>query len=429
MRLLLLFFIGCFVVSCQSIQPIVVNGKSVRSVEEYISESDQIENYFFGFQLYDLEEQKVVASQNAQKFFTPASNTKLFTLYTALHYLQDSLAFVNVYNDGGTKIYQPLGDPSFLHPDLQTSNRIQNYFKNVADDTIRFSLSHFKDKRFGSGWAWGDYSGYYQTEKSAFPIQSNLLIFNEGHSTTHWMPILIFDEQKQSNTLDRLEYENTFLVDPELVNKRIPFHVTNAIYEAYFRQQGKEVLFDVEISPTAKLLRTIYSSPIDSTYKVLMQSSDNHIAEQLLLQASQLEFGEMSTQQIIAKAKEELFAPIEKELNWIDGSGLSRYNMMTPNAVNWVVNALVNEKGIDWITEIFPAGGKSGTIKNYYAFDESRVFAKTGTLRNNHCLSGIVQAKSGKWYSFSMMNNHFPGSSSITKQEMEAILTVIVERY
>lgn len=417
-----------FLLSC-SASGVLIDGNSYDSAEEYVEESQNLKDYFFGFQLYDLEEQEIIAQQNNHRFFTPASNTKLFTLYTSLHYLQDSLAFMQVYSTDGKQIYQPMGDPSFQHPDLETDQRISQFFEQQPGDTIHLSLQHFKDQRFGSGWAWDDYDGYYQTEKSAFPIQSNLFIFNEGHSTTHWMPIVVIDEEEGSRTARREEWENHYFLDPQLKDKRIPFHINENLYKAFFMHHGKEVSFQNEILPTTEPDYTVYSSPADSAYKVLMQNSDNHIAEQLLLQASQLQLGEMHTQRMIQKAKEELFQPVADEMNWVDGSGLSRYNMMTPNAVNWVVNQLVEEKGIEWITTVFPGGGTSGTIRNYYSYEPPRVFAKTGTLRNNHCLSGIVQAKSGKWYSFSMMNNHFPGSSSVAKTEMENILKIIIETY
>lgn len=426
-RLLILFV---FLYSCQSVEVVMQNGqeKSFRNVEQYVEESPIFNRYFFGFQLFDIEEQKIIFEQNANRYFTPASNTKLFTLYTSLHYLQDSLAFVNVYDHQGQKIYQPMGDPSFLHPDLTTSNRIKNYYSSQQQDTLLVNLQHFKDSRFGSGWAWSDYMGYYQTEKSAFPIQSNLLQFNDGIAYPIWMPITIIDTNNDS-TIRREEFTNKFYVSNTSKDDWIPFHVNEEIFTAYFKQQGKEVKFvDVVVNEDEKI-STIYSIPADSVYRVLMQNSDNHIAEQLLLQASQMQLGIMQTDAIIDQAKEELFSPIQNEFIWADGSGLSRYNLMKPKAVVWVINQLVKEKGIDWIKEIFPAGGQSGTIRNYYEFQPPRVYAKTGTLSNNHCLSGIVQANSGKWYVFSMMNNHYAGSSSESKIGMENVLQMIVELY
>jgi D-alanyl-D-alanine carboxypeptidase/D-alanyl-D-alanine-endopeptidase (penicillin-binding protein 4) len=77
---------------------------------------------------------------------------------------------------------------------------------------------------------------------------------------------------------------------------------------------------------------------------------------------------------------------------------------------------------------IFPAGGLSGTIKSSYRNGDSPyVFAKTGSLRNNHCLSGYLVTKQGKLLIFSFMHNNFTSGSSALRKEMEKILKGIYE--
>ncbi|MFK9866779.1 D-alanyl-D-alanine carboxypeptidase, partial [Escherichia coli] len=44
-----------------------------------------------GIQLYDLQGKKIVYSYQDDKYFTPASNTKIFTCYAALKHLPDSI--------------------------------------------------------------------------------------------------------------------------------------------------------------------------------------------------------------------------------------------------------------------------------------------------------------------------------------------------
>lgn len=402
--------------------------EKIKSIEDYFKKSEVLNSYFVGFQLYDLEENEIVFEQNSEKYFTPASNTKLLTLYTSLKYLKDSIAFMNVYEVDGKNVYQPMGDPSFLHPDLKTDERIKNYFENLEEDTIYFSTIHFKDDIQGAGWGWDDYNYSYQTEKSAFPIQSNLLIFAKDSIYPTWIPAEILVSEDYPDRYRRKIDENVFFIqnDGEFM---VPFHVNRQLYHNFFIHQNK-IMQPFEGTLSENDLRiTIFSTPADSVYQRLMQNSDNHIAEQLLLQASQLQFGEMNTEKVIEKAEEDLFSDFADEINWVDGSGLSRYNLFTPNSMVKVVKLLIDEMGIDWLTEILPAGGKSGTIRQLYAYESPRVFAKTGTLRNNHCLSGLVQAESGKWYVFSFMNNHYPGSSTVAKTEMTNALDVIVKLY
>ena len=78
---------------------------------------------------------------------------------------------------------------------------------------------------------------------------------------------------------------------------------------------------------------------------------------------------------------------------------------------------------------LFPAGGESGTIKKYYSGDKPYVFAKTGTLKHVHNLSGYIVCRSGKVLVFSFMHNNFVGSSTSYKKEMEKVLVMIREAY
>ena len=79
---------------------------------------------------------------------------------------------------------------------------------------------------------------------------------------------------------------------------------------------------------------------------------------------------------------------------------------------------------------IFPAGGRSGTVREYYAGEEQPyIYAKTGTLSNRHCLSGYLLARSGKVYVFSFMNNNYLGSSKPVKLEMEKVLRYVRDHF
>ena len=157
-----------------------------------------------------------------------------------------------------------------------------------------------------------------------------------------------------------------------------------------------------------------------------MQDSDNFIAEQLMMACSEKLTGSIKTSEAIQYAKDSLLTNLPDKLIWRDGSGLSRYNLFTPRSIVGVLDSIYHFLPKARLLDIFPAGGKSGTIEGLYPGDEMPyIYAKTGTLSNKHCLSGYLLADSGQWYIFSFMNNNYVEGTKPVKKEMEKILKYI----
>ncbi len=76
-------------VSCASAGKTALRKKSKRTLAENL-----FENHFSGIMILDPEKQDTLFAINSDKYFTPASNTKLFTFYTALQLLPDRIPVV-----------------------------------------------------------------------------------------------------------------------------------------------------------------------------------------------------------------------------------------------------------------------------------------------------------------------------------------------
>ena len=90
-----------------------------QQVRKMFRQSTIMNSHFTGFALYDMDKHTSIFELNADKYFTPASNTKLFTYYTCLKMLGDSIPGINYTIKGDSLLFWGTGDPSFLQADLK----------------------------------------------------------------------------------------------------------------------------------------------------------------------------------------------------------------------------------------------------------------------------------------------------------------------
>jgi D-alanyl-D-alanine carboxypeptidase/D-alanyl-D-alanine-endopeptidase (penicillin-binding protein 4) len=391
--------------------------------------------YHAGFYLYDPAAHKEILSVQGDKYFTPASNTKILTLYAAATTLADSIPALEYRRDSGSTMQiWPTGDPSFLYHTLPES-KVHKFLS--AADTVKISTAYFMEDRFGPGWSWEDYAWSYSPERSAMPVYGNVVVFEKDsiNNEIYLSPELFADsldvETGEKFAVKREEPGNLFHVtlgDCSDCERVRPFHLSDKTLVNLLEDTLKNT---VVINREARSPETtiFYSLPVDTVYKHMMQESDNFIAEQLLLLVAGQLTDTLRTNLAIDSISTSLNAILPDPVNWVDGSGLSRYNLVTPRSVVKLWQELIRLYGTDRLMSIVAIGGHAGTLKNYYIAEEPYIYGKTGTLSNNHNLSGMLITESGKLLLFSYMNNNYPGSSGGIKKEMERILLTIHKKY
>ena len=158
----------------------------------------------------------------------------------------------------------------------------------------------------------------------------------------------------------------------------------------------------------------------------MLHVSDNMLAEQLILLCSKADT--LNTQKSIESIMKNYLSDLPDKARWVDGSGLSRYNLFTPRSIVKLLQKIYQEVPKERLFELLPAGGQPGTLRNMFKGNQPFIFAKSGSFSNNYNLSGYLIGRSGKTYLFSFMNNSFMNPMSEIRKEVDRILTNIHEK-
>ncbi|MDA0194313.1 MAG: D-alanyl-D-alanine carboxypeptidase [Bacteroidetes bacterium] len=409
--------------SCQSIRTAGNRGK----INRQIKNSEFLSKHFIGLALFDPQSREWLFEQNANKYFTPASNIKLFTLYAATKILKDSIPGIKYAIKGDTLMFWGTGDPTFLHEDFPDQKSYD--FLKAHDGPLVWVPVDMKSKSYGPGWSWDDYSYDYQPERSTLPIYGNVL--HVSNSLEEPIPMALSRSILPSEELGiTRDYDNNLfrISTGDTQEAVIPFKVYPELIAAMLSDTLRRKVLIGQKLPEQKNI--LFSGPVDPIYSIMIKRSDNFLAEQILLMCSSLHTDSLNAENTIAYVRQTYLSDLPDQPVWVDGSGLSRYNLVTPRTLIRLLDKLLAEKGFDWLTQIFPIGGESGTLRNWYQANETPyVFAKTGTLSNNHNVSGYLKTASGKLLIFSFMNNNYVTTSNNIKTEIQSILEFIRDRY
>lgn len=433
-----LFIISYFLFSCSVSKQISKQARSILINDTAISQGH------IGISIYEPATGKYWYNYQAEKYFVPASNTKLFTLYAGMKYLGDSLTAFKYSEETNDIIIEPAGDPTFLHPDYADQKAFT--FLKQKDKPVIILNNKWRENALGFGWSWDDYTSSDMVERSPFPIYGNLI---------KW--IQVKDKPAESSQEGNLVYS-----EPD-VNWKVNFSTDTArnfsvtrkrednIYEITFgRERRREIYLpfvtkgietaagllkdtlntNVSVSSTlvAKNFKAFHSRPVDSLFTLMMHRSDNFFAEQTLLMASNEKLGYMSDRKMIDTLLRSDLVDIPQKPRWVDGSGLSRYNLFTPKDFVYILQKLKNEFGFERLKVILPTGG-TGTLSSLYKQDSGYIFAKTGTLSNHIALSGFLITKKNKLLIFSILPGNFTASATPVRKAIEKFLSNIRQRY
>ena len=430
------------IVSCSLQQKI---GKEATAT---ILQSKALVTAHVGITIYEPATRKYWYDYQGDKYFVPASNTKLPTCYAAMKYLGDSLPGLRFDTSDRSCIYiQGTGDPTFLHPDFVN----QPVLRFLQSQKKSFCLSElsYSEPELGSGWSWNDYDQYYMAPRSPMPIYGNVVRFKKGapenngvdsvpgfaiqispqRFTAQLVRANIGWKNAKGFSVSRVMNDNSFIISPAAKGdyQEVPFTFTRTLIYSLLADTLHAAVLPYGTF-RHKLPGLIHSQPTDSLLRSMMHRSDNFFAEQSLLMVSNERLGVMNDERIIDTLLKVDFRDLPQKPRWVDGSGLSRYNLFSPKDFVAILEMMKNDFGMDRIKHILATGGE-GTISNYYKSDSGYIYGKTGTLSGVVAFSGFLYTRKGRLLIFSTLVNNHQSSATEVRRSVEKFLQDIRNQY
>ena len=423
--------------------------------------------------------------RNADRMFMPASNEKIPTTASALITLGPEYRYeTKLYYSGeiidsvlkGDLIVQGNGDPTYYlkfyddprQPFFIWADNLKELGIKEIEGNIIGDDNAFDDKGYGMGWAFDGLDVWYSAESGALQFNENYidikiippLIITDSvklipNIASNYFEIInntnVVDTGRNSIRVDRQFNTNKILVSGNIVIgsdtlERSPsisnptqFYVTvlkETFVDKGIKVQGDAIDCDdldgweVKTDGLTKLL-THSSPPLKDILKGLMKRSQNMYAETMVKTMGLQEKGIGSFREG-KKVVEEVLSSFGIESDtyaYRDGSGLSRYNFISPNQIVKILKGMRKSEHWEIWKDLFPIAGIDGTLKYRMRGTkaEGNVRAKTGTISNVRGLSGYVTTAAGEEIVFSFLINGHLKSSRDTELITDSVLSLIAD--
>jgi len=451
--------------------------RELRHFIDSLADAPEFSNAHWGILIVDPASGDTLYSRNAGKLFMPASNMKILTSAAALtqlgpdyRYRTSFLARGPIANGTltGDLLVIGRGDPS-VSDHMMRDAMIP--LRAIADSIAAKGIHHitgrvvpygdaFPGEVLGYGWSYDDFEDSYSA-----PIDE--LLFNEGFSVLHVrggdapgtavrldvsparsvprvrnMAVTIaptadtalarrnrtLRARKDSTTWDVILEGQIAARDTATIE--VTHHDPGAAYVAAVAEAlaEKGITLDegwTDTTARRDTLATLTSPPLSEILKALMKPSQNQIAEMLFRTLA------------IGKPADSARAAVERQIvSWgvvvpgeavvRDGSGLARYDYISPRTVVRILDAMRKAPTFQTFFDALPIGGVDGTIRNRMKGTpaEGNVRAKTGSVAQSRSLSGYVTTADQHMLIFSFLSNNW----TVPVRSVERVQDLIAAR-
>ncbi len=407
----------------------------------------------WGILVQNLDSEEILYSRLAKQYFLPASNAKILTTAAALLKFGSHFQVITpVYATGNVPHLTSLrivgrGDPSLNTAKLQDLAEELREMGVTRIDELIVEDSYFPDGGINATWEWEDVYSYWGTTVTSLNLNENAVTLTllPGYLgepvRLQWGDILAGKQwEVENNTvtdqegtpygirIDTRLGENVLRITGELgidLEQDIwglavpdPAGYFLDTFRFLLSEIGIEVGSGVVVHDTGEIdygvpFRSITSPPLSLLLQKTNAESNNLYAETLF----QLLGGEEGVEEVLT-----ILGVESHSYSLVDGSGLSRHNLVTPEAIVATLRLMAKTTQGHVFRKSLAVAGVSGTLKNRFMDKKISMQAKTGTLTGVSALSGYLTIPSGETLVFSIMVNHSPSSVRDLRRAIDDIV-------
>jgi D-alanyl-D-alanine carboxypeptidase/D-alanyl-D-alanine-endopeptidase (penicillin-binding protein 4) len=456
---------------------------SIRKDIDAILAQPALARGYWGVLVKSLKSGETVYALNAQKLMMPASNMKIVTLAASADRLGWDYTYTTRFfivgriEDGvldGDVVVVGTGDPSFGTGDGSAGRAFDACAERLKALGVRTILGRvigddnaFDDEGLGFGWSWDDLPDDYAAGVSALQFNENsvrvtvtpgsaagdvaavtvdlpdngLTIDNQLRTT---VDSIVSIEARRLPGSPRLELRGSIPIRSAPATRVVSVDNPTLFLAKALRngliERGIDVragAVDIDDLPDAPLrdhaveLAAHRSPPLSTLAVRLMKASQNLYAETLLKTigaAGGTPTGPAA--RMLAQSALQGWGVPPEFLILRDGSGLSRYDYVTPETlVTILAHVAADDRLRGPFETALPVAGRDGTLATRMKGTpaEGNVRAKTGSMANVRALSGYATTTAGEPLAFSIIANNFDATPTIVTDAIDAIVVRLVQ--
>jgi len=416
---------------------------------------------YWGIAVQDIETDKLIYANNAEKTFTPASAHKLLTTAAALAYFGSDYQFKTpIYTVGNAPhleklIIKGVGDPTLTTQQLQNSLALLQTKGITHIDEIIVDDSYFQNSSINPTWEWSDLPWYYATSVNSLILNENTVTVTVSPSDIgkpaiiEWSDAIAARQWNLQSSLMTTETgemrpaeptqtygSNELITTGELAVDAEPKNWFLAIPNPsqYAVETMAQLLSESGISiDTMSVYHLEY--PLDQAQLLTIISSDSlgEIIRQTNQDSRNL-FAESLRQILMGEAQNipDLLTNLGVDPNNYrlrDGSGLSRHNLATPMTFVQVLDGMAEHSEAVAYKNSLAIAATSGTLSNRFQDTPiaGQFFGKTGTMTSVGALSGYLNLDGDRRVALSILVNQSEQPGSVIRRGIDDVVGAIYE--